>query len=450
MDIKLFKDSLFKKAKEYGFEEYEIYYNSGSSFSVSIFQGEIEEYKNTGYQGAGFRGLYNGKMGYAYSEAVNEDAIEFLLKNAMDNAALIENEDERLYKGDENYEKTSPVSENLLNTTVEEKIGFALAMEKEALSLDERVSSVDSAAVISELGDTYMANSYGLELFKQDGFATAYVEVSAKENEDVKINYEVWQGKDFTYFKPEEISKKAVNKTIASLGAKSVESGKYNLIIENKTAIDLIGVYLSAFYAETVQKGFSLLCGKIGEAIANPIVNMHDNTDHEKSLTPLFFDSEGVKVRNKVVVKNGVLKTYLYNYKAALKDGVAPTGNGFKSSFKGLVSTACANMYIEPGDEEFDELVRKMNSGLVISDLSGLHSGCNVISGDFSLLAEGFLVENGKISRPVEQITIAGNIFQLLKDIKAIGNDLKFEPVGVGGSLGSPSLFIENISVAGL
>ena len=450
MEIKDFKDALFKRAKEYGFEEYEIYYNSGSSFKVSVFQAEIEEYKNTGYCGVGFRGLYKSKMGYSYTESLDEEAIEFLLMNAMDNAGLIENEDERLYKGDDLYEKTPTVSENLINTTVEEKIGFALIMEKEALSIDNRVSAVESSVVATAISDTYIANSYGLELYKQDGFATAYVEVTAKENEDIKINYEVWQGRAFNGFSPEQVSRNAVKKTIASLGARPVESGKYDVIIENKTAIDLIGVYLSAFYAEYVQKGFSLLSGKIGEVIASSIVNIHDNTDHAKSLTPLFFDSEGVKVRNKKIIENGVLKAYLYNYKAALKDGVEPTGNGFKSSFKSLVGTACANMYIEPGKESFDELIRKMDNGIIINDLSGLHSGCNEISGDFSLLAEGFLVENGQIFRPVEQITIAGNIFQLLKDIKAIGNDLKFDPLGIGGSLGSPSLLVENISVAGL
>ena len=450
MDIKIFKDALFKKAKEYGFSEYEIYYNSGSSFSVSVFQSEIEEYKNTLYRGAGFRGLYNGKMGYAFSESINEDAIEFLLKNAIDNSALIENEDEKLYKGDDSYEQTLPVSDNLIDTTVEEKINFALAMEKEALSMDNRISAVESSVVATAIGDTYMANSYGLELYKQDGFATAYVEVTAKDNEDIKISYEVWQGKDFKGFEPKSVAEKAASKVLSSLGAQPVESGKYNIIINNQTAIDLIGVYLSAFYAENVQKGFSLFAGKMGEAIANPIVNIHDNTDHENSLTPLSFDSEGVKVKNKTVVESGVLKTYLYNYKAALKDGINPTGNGFKSSFKGLVSTACANMFIEPGNDEFNELVHKLDNGLIINDLSGLHSGCNVISGDFSLLAEGLKVENGKISKPVEQITIAGNIFQLLKDITAIGADLKFEPLGIGGSLGSPSLLVENISVAGL
>jgi len=450
MNLKKFKDTLFKMAEGYGFEEYEIYYNSGSSFKVSVFQAEIEEYKNTGYLGAGFRGVYEGKMGYAYTESMDYEAIEFLLRNAIHNAGLIESEEERLYKGDESYEKNTPVSESLLSTTVEEKINFALAMEKEALSLDERVSAVESAVVATSVGDTYIANSYGLELYKKEGFATAYVEVTARENDNVKINYEIWQGKDFSSFDPEKVSRDAVNKTVASLGAEPVESGKYDVIIENRTAIDLIGVYLSAFFAENVQKGFSLLGGKIGAEIASAIVNIHDNVSHPESLTDLSFDSEGVKVRNKTIVENGVLKTYLYNCKAALKDGVSPTGNGFKSSFKGLLSTSCANMFIEPGSENFDGLVIKMENGIIINDLSGLHSGCNVISGDFSLLAEGFLVENGKIAKPVEQITIAGNIYQLLKDIKAIGSDLKFEAVGIGGSLGSPSIFVENISVSGL
>ena len=195
-----------------------------------------------------------------------------------------------------------------------------------------------------------------------------------------------------------------------------------------------------------MQKGFSLLKNKIGEHIASSNITIIDNPLLENGFATTAFDSEGVATFRKNVVESGVLKTYLYNLKSAAKDNTVSTGNGFKSGFKGAVSTSTTNFYIENGTVDFDKMAEEMHNGLYITDVAGLHSGASAISGDFSFAAEGFKVENGKITTAVNQITIAGNFYNILNNIAIVGNDLKFN----SSAIGSPSLMIKDISVGGL
>ncbi|HHY15595.1 MAG TPA: TldD/PmbA family protein, partial [Firmicutes bacterium] len=161
------------------------------------------------------------------------------------------------------------------------------------------------------------------------------------------------------------------------------------------------------------------------------------------------FDAEGVPTRTKNVLEAGQLKTYLHNLKTAQKDGVQSTGNAARASFKSPVGISPSNFYIKPGDADYQELITELGDGLIIISVQGAHSGANPVSGDFSLGAYGYLVENGKIIRPVDQITIAGNFFDLLEDVEIVGSDLEFGSPGMGGNVGAPSLIVEKLAVAG-
>lgn len=157
------------------------------------------------------------------------------------------------------------------------------------------------------------------------------------------------------------------------------------------------------------------------------------------------FDSEGVSGKNKAVIENGVLKTLLYNRRTAKKDGVASTGNGFKIGLTGSVKTAPTNFYLAKGMLSQEALLAQMGDGLLLTSLMGLHAGTNAVSGDFSLSAEGFRIKGGRIDTPVEQITVAGNFYQLLAEVEEIADDLYF---GSGG-VGSPSVLVRGLAIAG-
>ncbi len=447
MDIKDFKNILFAKAKDEGFSEYEIYYSERKSFSVNIYKEQIEKYQNSETSGFGFRGIYNGKMGYYYSETVDESIIPEVISTAKINAKLLENDEkEFIYEGSSKYPDLDLYNTNLNKLTANDKIDLALKMEKAAYTYDKRITAVNTSLINTGDSSVYIANSKGMELSDKQNYAVAYIGIMAQENNSIKESGEIWIGNDISSFNPIELANTAGKKVINSLCGTSVKSNTYKTIIKNEVVADMLQVFSSAFLADNVQKGFSLLSGKLCEKVYSSKITICDYPllDNGYATTP--FDSEGVASYNKNVVENGILKTYLYNLKTANKDGVQSTGNGFKSSFRGTVGVSTTNFFIQNGITEFEDLLSDINNGLLITDVAGLHSGANSISGDFSLAAEGFLIENGKITAPVEQITIAGNFYNLLSDVKDIGNDLKFN----SSAIGSPSLAFDSIQVAGL
>lgn len=447
MDIKDFKNILFAKAKDEGFSEYEIYYSERKSFSVNIYKEQIEKYQNSETSGFGFRGIYNGKMGYYYSETVDESIIPEVISTAKINAKLLENDEkEFIYEGNSEYPDLDLYNTNLNKLTANDKIDLALKMEKAAYTYDKRITAVNTSLINTGDSSVYIANSKGMELSDKQNYAVAYIGIMAQENNSIKESGEIWIGNDISSFNPIELANTAGKKVINSLCGTSVKSNTYKTIIKNEVVADMLQVFSSAFLADNVQKGFSLLSGKLGEKVCSSKITICDYPllDNGYATTP--FDSEGVASYNKNVVENGILKTYLYNLKTANKDGVQSTGNGFKSSFRGTVGVSTTNFFIQNGITEFEDLLSDINNGLLITDVAGLYSGANSISGDFSLAAEGFLIENGKITAPVEQITIAGNFYNLLSDVKDIGNDLKFN----SSAIGSPSLAFDSIQVAGL
>ena len=236
-----------------------------------------------------------------------------------------------------------------------------------------------------------------------------------------------------------------VNEALSKIGAKSVPSGDYKVIINNDAMVSLLSTFAGVFSADAVQKGLSLLKDKEGEDIASSIVNLVDDPHLKNGLASVGFDDEGVATRKTYLIKDGKLDSFLHNLKTANKAGVKSTGNGFKNSYASPISVSPTNFYFEPGNKEFDELVSTIDEGIIINDLAGLHSGANAITGDFSLAAKGFFINNGKKDFPIEQITVSGNFFKLLNDIEEIGSDLKF-PMS---SVGSPSIKIKSLAVAG-
>ncbi|MCL1787642.1 MAG: TldD/PmbA family protein [Defluviitaleaceae bacterium] len=450
MTFEAFRDELFAQAKAKGFADYELYYTAGDSFSVRVYQGEIAEYKNTATEGAGFRGTFGGKMGYAYTENLDSEIIPKLLENAAANAGIIEDEEvEKLYHGDDKYPDVVSYDPALNTVDTAQKIQWALDLEKYVLSLDPRVKMADYCTVSTGEGHMAMANSYGLNLSKKYNMGNAYVIARVEENGQNKSGYEYWAGRDFADFDYKKLAEKAVKEALASLGATSIPSGQYPVILDQNTTKDILGVFTSVFMAENCQKGFSLLNkSRLGETIAAPHITLRDDGVTDLSLGSMAFDAEGVATQNKAVIENGVLKTLLYNTKSAEKDGVKSTGNASKGGFGGAIGTSVTNFYLVPGTKSYDDLVAGLDKGVVITDMAGLHSGVNPVSGDFSVSADGYYVENGKIVKPVEQITVAGNFYDLLKNIETVGADLRFHSGGSGG-IGAPSILVNGLSVAG-
>jgi len=449
VDIKALIDKIFEKGRASGLEDMEVYYSAGTSLTLKVFQKELETYNLSEGEGLSLRGVYRGKMGYSYTEKADESSIDRLVKDVIENATIIDSDDEEvIFEGSKEYKKVDSFNPSLSEVREEEKIEFVKKLEEEAFNLDDRIVSVQSCVYGDGSGETIMSNTKGLYLRDKSNIAYTYISVVAKEGEDIKTGLAYRTGNDFNKFYAKEIAREAVEEALALLGASPVKSGDYKVIIRNSAAADLLEAFTGIFSAEAVQKNLSLLKGKLNEKIASSVFTLVDDPYMEGGLASRSFDGEGVACKYKKVIDKGVLKTYLHNLKTAKKDGVETTGNAGKDSYKSSIGISPSNFYVEKGERNLNDMIADTDKGILITELQGLHSGLNSISGDFSLAALGFLIEEGKISRPVDQITVAGNYFEMLKNIEEIGSDLKF---GLPGAayIGSPSLKIKKLSIAG-
>lgn len=449
MDIKALTEKIFQKGKEQGIGDMEVYYSAGSSLSLKVFQKELDGYSLSESEGLSLRGVYKGKMGYSYTERVDESSIDLLIKNVQENAIIIDSDDDEfIYEGSKEYKEVNTFNPGLEKISESEKIHFVKLLEEEAFKADKRITSVEGCVYGDGYGETVLSNTKGLYLHDKGNIAYTYVVVVAKEGDDIKTGMAYRTGNDFTRFNASEIAREAAGEALSLLGAKSVKSGDYPIVIRNNAAADLLEAFTGIFSAENVQKNLSLLKGKLGQQIGSEKFTLIDDPFMQEGLASKSFDGEGAACRYKKVIDKGILKTYFHNLKTSKKDGIETTGNASKGSYKASVGISPSNFYVEKGSKTLDEIISGMKSGIMITELQGLHSGLNSISGDFSLAALGYEIKEGKIAGPVEQITVAGNYFEMLKNIEEVGSDLKF---GLPGEayIGSPSLKIKKLAIAG-
>ena len=448
MEFTAFVDALFARGKELGFTDMEVYQQTGSDFAIRIFQQEVDDYSVSTSGGLGFRGRFAGKFGYAYTEKLDPSLIEWLLTSAKNNALVVEAEDEvELFAGSEEYPQVEMSSGRDIDPQA--KIRFAKELESLALQMDSRVQGVNYCLYQDQAQSVRIRNTEGLDLTCDSSIAFAYLSVVVKEGEETKTASRFQVAPDLAGLNHRRLAEEAVAEAISFLGAKTLPSNQYPVILRADAAVDLLATFAGVFSAENAQRGLSLLGERIGEGVAADVVTLVDDPHLPQGGSSAPFDAEGVATEQTTVIDSGVLTTLLHNLKTAAKDGVRSTGNGAKASYKGVVTVAPSNLYIQRGTLDLAGLMETMQDGLVITDLQGLHSGANPVSGDFSLAARGYLVQSGQITRPVEQITVAGNWFSLLKDIRAVGADLEFGLPSSLGTYGAPSLLIEGLTVSG-
>lgn len=444
MQITEFQEELLSKAIDAGFQEAEVYYERSESFQCMIFEGEIDSYETSEEGGLGFRGLYNGKMGYAYTEKIDEDSIPFLIDSAKANADTLDEDDgSDIFGGSKDYSTHTFYSEELAKIQVPEKIELIKSVEKKVLAYDPRIVTLNYCVLQDFSGDRILANSKGLSLKEKKNGIVIFISAVVKDGEEMKTGSFIKLTRDFGSLDADKIAKEAAEEALSYLGEQSIPTRRYPIIMRHDAAASLLATFTPIFSAENTQKDQSLLKGKVGKKVASDIFTLLDDPFHPDAASGSNFDGEGVATKTRSIVSNGMLETLLHNRKTAKIDGVETTGHAHKTSYKSTLTIAPLNMFIAPGEKSQDDLIASLDNGVLITNLAGLHSGTNTISGDFSVAASGFHIKDGKISSPVKQMTIAGNFFDLINDIEEIGSDLHFRP----GGYGSPSLRVKELSV---
>ncbi|MBR3289584.1 MAG: TldD/PmbA family protein [Clostridia bacterium] len=436
-----FRRQAFDAALQNGCDAAESYFVAGDSFSVQILDGDVDKYDVSRTCGFGLRVQVGGKNGYAYTEVADDPAA--LVRHAMDNAAVTENNDEHPMQGACEYVTVTRPENRALALSEREKIELALDMERRARALDPRVKRMGYDLVASGTSRVEIHNTKGLCAVREEEDSYSFLEPIMEQDGEMRDGGAFRVRSEM--LDVDSLVKEAVEETAAQFGAKPVPAGTYDIVLRYDAAADLLSAFSSMFSADMAQKGLSLLAGREGETVAASCVDIID--DPLYSYSPRAFDDEGTPSVTKTVVEKGVLKTLLHNLKTAKKAGVESTSNASRSA-SSPVSVAPSNFYIPAGERDLKTLLTTMGNGLLITTLEGTHAGVNPVSGDFSLSARGFVVEDGKIGRPVERITVAGSFIPLLSAVQEVGCDLKFGIPG-DGSIGSPSLFITGVAVSG-
>ncbi|MBQ9148200.1 MAG: TldD/PmbA family protein [Oscillospiraceae bacterium] len=447
MNFAAFKEAVIRAAAEMGIADYELYYQTSESTSVSAFQHELNEFTSSMEGGLCLRCIVGGKMGYASTEDLNPEKAKDLLARAADNAATIENEDAVfLGEGGQTYEPLELKPYDLPATDA--LIATVLDTQEKLYAADETVVDGSTTRGIAERSEFAIFNSRGLDLRYTNNLAALVVAAVVEKDEEKSDDYQIKLG-DLATMDAAALTKKAAATAIGKLGGEVAPTGNYPVVFDPDAMSSLLSVFSSVFSSEAAHKGLSKLAGKEGEAIAAPIVTLVDDPFHPENPTPINFDAEGSPTHRKNVIENGVLTTLLYNLKAAARAGKATTGNASKAGYDAPVGIRPFSMYLAGGDLTEDELIAKADNGIFINSLEGLHAGANPISGDFSLQAAGFMIENGKKTTHVKSFTVAGNFYDLLKNITALANNCHLPNAMGMTAFGSPSVLVEGLSIAG-
>lgn len=432
----------FELAKANGIEVSELGKSKSTTTGFSLFHHEIDNYSISSNFTYTARGIYKNKMGNAFTEKEGSEAIEELIKGIKESALLSEKEEEPIiFKGSEKYRKSNVYNKDLFNIPIDKKLNDLKELENLVYSLNKNVTEVQCS--FEEIdGERELSNSYGLKLKAKSNYFVFSVECVCKLNNETKTGYEVFLDSDYNKLDIKELASKVVNKTISKFNGQKIESKSYKAVLNEDVTSTLIYTLINTHCdADAVQRKSSLFMGKLNK----PVLSSKITIDEKPLLKNIFFnyfDDEGVATYNKKVIEKGILRTYFYTLETAKKDNVKPTGNGSRGNGKAYASSS--NLVIKPGRLSEEDLFNKVNNGVYITSISGIHAGLNPQSGDFSLEAEGFIIKDGKKDQPLSMITISGNILNVFNNVIAIGNNSKLKL----NSVISPSIAIKSIKIS--
>ncbi len=442
MDKHVFAEKLLAAAQD-RFQEAEVFFFGSTATSIELYNGSLEKFEIADSRGLQLAVLQDGVKALAYTEELTEGAIDYLLDQVQAVLDLGQPAEDLpgFYAGKDTLRPLPDQKKFQLDTEAAMASLQALQAEVEKCTAEAKMITLELGA---SAGEEFICNSKGLDRSGETGQGQIVVYVVLARGEEMQNGFAFRVFSDLEDINLAALAQEAVAKAEANFGGTSCPSGQYPVIIENDCFASLLMALSSAFSAESVQKGVSLLKGKMGQQIASDHFSLYSDPLHPACPAPRNFDDEGVATQKLCLVDRGVLKSYLHTLETAKKEGTEPTGTASRS-YKGKASPWADFFYMEEGDKDFDQLLAEVGEGILITDLQGLHSGLDPISGDFSLAAKGFAITDGKKGRPIKQITVAGNLINLLEGIKEVGADAKLSTYDSY----IPSVYVESMAIAG-
>ncbi|MCD8209525.1 MAG: TldD/PmbA family protein [Coprobacillus sp.] len=433
-------DKFFLTASEKGITDSQLIIATHYTMRVEVFEGQVLEYQVADGTSVTAKGIYRGKAGTVSLDHWSNSLIDEVTDEIIENASIIQNDDPVfIYEGSEKYHKFNVYDKTLETIDPSVKINLLIRLNDKIKDADLRVNRVEVS--YSETSESYtIINSKGLKLSQKANYFMLYAGAYVKERDVVKTGSDYIISNKFSDIDIDTLAANCVHDGLSKLGGTTCETKKYKAILKQDVVAELLSVYLDHASSENIQKGTSMWADKKGKEVASKKLSVIDQP-LKHNVFGRYFDDEGVACYDKPIIKYGILSNYLYNLTTAAKDGVTSTGNGFGRGSKTGISTAFIS--VRPGRRTLDELAERVGDGVYITEVEGFQ-GINQQNGDFSLQSTGFLIKNGKISQPLDLITISGNLFELFKDVCEVGSDLKLTDSGCE----TPSLVVKKLLVA--
>jgi PmbA protein len=446
-DFKQLAQDVVRRAVAGGATAAEAVVNDGTEFSTVVRMGEVESLKEAGNHAMGLRVFFGKRAASTHTSDFSQDGLRQLVEGALALASLTS---EDPHAGLPEAELLGSISgdlalsfEDVYSLPSEERIAYARRAEAAALQADPRIRNSEGGSFDAAHSTKVLVNSLGfMGEYKSSYCSLAAVPVA--QVDDCPMQRDYWYSVARTLRKletPEEVGRVAAERTLRRLGARKVKTARVPIIFDPMVARSLLDTIASTVNGDAIYRGASFLAGKLGQRIAGENVNVVDDGTLPGGFGTSPFDDEGVPTQRTVVIDRGVLRSYLLNAYTARKLGLRTTGNASRG-LAGNPGISSGNFFLQPGTVSPREIIAGVREGLYVTEFLGF--GVNLVTGDFSRGASGLWISNGELTYPVEEITVAGSLRDMLSSISVIGNDLQFR-----GSTASPTIRIDGMTVAG-
>lgn len=433
-----------------GPEQIEVFAGHDKTFQVRVFEGEVESVSSAEPRGVGIRVVLEHQVGFAFTT----DIATAGLTNALDQAranARYSTADEAAGIAPAWTRQPHPVADlvdpGFASAAPEDKTTLALELDQVTRASDRRIRTVEDAVYSDSFSEVVIATSTGIEGTYQRSDAWCYAVAIAEDGGDTEVGFDFGLARGPAGIDVNDVGGRAARRALDVLGAEKIPSARMPVVFDPYTAGQVLGVIGAALTGEAVQKGRSLFAGKLGERVGGDVTLIDDGAiPGAPGSAP--WDDEGTPTQRTEVIRAGELRAFLYDLTSARRDGTVSTGNAARSGFKSAPGPSPTNLALDPTGASRDEVLRRADRALLVSDLHGVHSGANPVSGDFSVGITGRLIENGTPGKPVKEVTIAAPMLEILSSIVAVADDRRWLPFG--GSYGGATTLVLEMTVAGI
>jgi PmbA protein len=428
-------------------EELEAYVARSSDTQVRVYEGEVEQLAVADSLGVGVRVVRDGRQGFAYCGTFDPAALAETVADARDNAAFGEPDADAGLAAPDGVE---PVDLDLWRPGLTEvpatdKVALAVELERALLAADPRITGVESCDYADSVGEAAIATTTGIRRASRETACEVVAYALAADGDDVQSGFGFSLGRSFDELDVTTAARDAADRALRMLGATKPPSGRVTVVLDPWVTAQLVGVVAGTLGAEEVIKGRSLFADRVGEQVASPLITLVEDPTDARSWGATPVDDEGLATRRVPLVEAGVLGGFVHSTWTGRRLGTPSTGSAVRGGFKTTPTAGCRAVALAPGTTDAATLLAGVDDGVLVQEVSGLHSGVNPVSGDLSTGAEGLRIRGGEVAEPLREFTIASTLQRLLHDVVAVGSDLTWLPMSAAGL----TLVVGDVAVSG-